>query len=111
MIDAYVEMWKRFAEFKGRTSRSNYWFAFLMNFIVSLVLSVLFSVTDSGIFNVLLSIYSLAVFIPSLAMNVRRMHDINKSGWWILISLVPVVGGIWFIVLLATQGKEPQGDY
>jgi uncharacterized membrane protein YhaH (DUF805 family) len=56
-------------------------------------------------------LYALATFIPSLACAVRRLHDTNKSGWWILISLVPILGGIWVIVLLAIDSDPGVNQY
>jgi uncharacterized membrane protein YhaH (DUF805 family) len=57
------------------------------------------------------NLYSLAVLVPSIAVGVRRMHDIGKSGWWLLISLIPLIGAIWLIVLLATEGNQGSNQY
>ncbi len=56
-------------------------------------------------------LYTLAVLLPGIAVAVRRLHDIGKSGWWILISLVPIIGGIWLIVLLATDSEPIENEY
>jgi uncharacterized membrane protein YhaH (DUF805 family) len=56
-------------------------------------------------------IYAFATLVPSLACAVRRLHDTNKSGWWILISLVPIIGGVWLIVLLATDSNQGDNQY
>jgi uncharacterized membrane protein YhaH (DUF805 family) len=67
--------------------------------------------TSFGIPAVLLGIYSLAVFIPNLAVAVRRMHDQDKSGWWILIGFVPFIGGIWLLVLYLIDGTRGPNSY
>ena len=59
---------------------------------------------DAG--TILQGLFALANIIPGIAVGIRRMHDIGKSGWWILINLVPIIGGIWFIILAATPSKE-----
>lgn len=108
MINAYVKMFKNYAEFSGRTNRSDYWFAILANFIVSIILGIIISIAPS--LNFLSGIYCLAVLVPSLSIAVRRLHDIGKSGWWYLIFLVPLAGPIILIVFLATE-SSPDNIY
>ena len=64
-----------------------------------------------GSISVVASLYSLAVFIPSLAVGVRRLHDIDKSGWMILVGFIPVIGWIWLIILFATEGHPEVNQY
>lgn len=108
MIDAYVKMLKNYATFTGRSRRSDYWYAFLANFIIGLILGVLKAIVPALLF--LSVIYSLAVLIPGIALTVRRLHDTGKSGFWIFIAFVPLVGGIILIVFLATD-SEPDNMY
>lgn len=98
----YIEFWKRAFDFKGVASRPQYWYAVLINFVILLVLSLIFSgTTDEGFGNDWIStIYSLIILIPSISITVRRLHDINKSGWFYLLELIPLVGS--FIVLIFT---------
>jgi len=93
---------ERYAEFTGRSSRAEFWWYFLANLIVGIVLNVLVAV--SWIFWVPYVIYSLAVLIPGLAVGVRRLHDTDRSGWWLLIALVPLVGIIVLIVFWVGEG-------
>lgn len=93
-MEWYLQALKNYAGFEGRARRREYWNFVLFNFLATLVLGVVDVVLD---ITVLAPLYSLAVLIPSIAVTVRRLHDTDRSGWWILISLVPVVG---FIVLL-----------
>ena len=93
IINCYVDMWKNFANFSGRTDVGGYWWAVLGNFIVSFVLGLI------GV-EVLISVYSLATLIPTLSIAVRRLRDAGKGWGWLFINLVPLVGWIIFIVLL-----------
>jgi uncharacterized membrane protein YhaH (DUF805 family) len=109
-----VNWWKvvvleRFAQFVGRAGRAEFWWFALANFIVSLILNLLGRA--SGLFVVLGVIYSLAVLVPSIAVGIRRLHDTAKSGWWLLIGLVPLVGFIVLIVFFATQGNPAPNQY
>ncbi len=96
MFDYYIDAFKHYADFSGRTGRKAFWYFVLWNFIISLILS--------WISRDLANLYSLIVFIPSLAIGVRRLHDIGKSGWWILLGFIPIVGWIWLIILFAQKG-------
>ena len=110
-----ISYWKRvvlekYADFTGRARRSEYWWFTLANIIALFVLVVLITVAD--IFWVLYVIYGLALIIPSIAVTIRRLHDTDKSGWWILIALVPFVGGIILLVFMcidSTRGTNQWG--
>ena len=103
VVDYYVDAFRNYAEFDGRTSRAGYWYFVLFSIIVSIVLGW---VSDA-----LSGLYSLVVIIPSLAIGARRLHDIGKSGWMLLVSLIPLVGVIWVIILLATKGNDADNQY
>ena len=111
---------KKYAQFTGRARRREYWMYTLINSIITFVLAIPISgvlmglamQTDAGmdpsaaltgstlIFAAIYALYALATFIPSLAIAVRRLHDTGKSGWWLLIGLVPLVG-LYLLYLLA----------
>ena len=91
-------------DFSGRSSRSEYWWFLLFFMVVSFVVPLLDS-TQSGLISILAV---LGLYIPVLAVQVRRLHDINRSGWWILISFVPIVGAILLLVWHCSKGT--QGD-
>ena len=93
IINCYVDMWKNFANFSGRTDVGGYWWAVLGNFIVSFVLGLI------GV-EVLISVYSLATLIPTLSIAVRRLRDAGKGWGWLFITLVPLVGWIIFLVMM-----------
>ena len=106
-MNEYVAMWKNFANFSDRTSCRGYWMAFLINFIIGLVLSVIIAIIPKLAF--ISSIYGLAVLIPSLAMAVRRLRDTGKQWGWIFVSLVPLVGAIILIVMLCKPSIPDDG--
>ena len=89
----------KYAAFDGRASRSEFWWFFLFTFLASAAAGVV-SETLSGLF-------SLAVLLPSLAVGARRLHDVDKSGWFLLLWLIPIIGWIILIVWAAQEGKEP----
>ncbi|MBX9997643.1 MULTISPECIES: DUF805 domain-containing protein [Priestia] len=101
----YLHALKNYATFQGRATRKEYWMFVLFNFIISCVLSAIEFMTEKPTF--LLTIYVVAVFIPSLAVTARRLQDTGRSGWWQLISIIPVIGSIWLLILLCL-GSESQ---
>lgn len=110
MVTAFkLVVFERYAVFEGRAGRAEYWWFFLANFLIGLVIQILAGVSDALV--ILSVIYSLALLIPGLAVAVRRLHDTNKSGWWLLIALVPLVGIIVLIVFLATDGDPGANQY
>jgi uncharacterized membrane protein YhaH (DUF805 family) len=114
MGNPLVGYWKRvilerYAQFTGRAGRAEFWWYFLANIIVYIVLNILIAI--SSIFWVLYVIYALAVLIPGIAVGIRRLHDTDKSGWWLLISLIPLVGIIVLIVFWATEGTPGLNRY
>lgn len=92
----------KYADFSGRASRPEYWWFILFIILAGLAISLV-SQELSGLF-------TLGTLLPSIAAAARRLHDTNRSGWWQLIVLVPVVGFIVLVVLLAQEGKG-EGDY
>jgi uncharacterized membrane protein YhaH (DUF805 family) len=99
----YLEVLKKYAVFSGRARRKEFWMFVLINFIIGVVLSFISDYLSYA--------YSLAVFIPGLAVSVRRLHDIGKSGWWIFINLVPLIGWIWYILLAVADGQAGENQY
>ncbi len=110
----YLMAFKKYAEFKGRSRRKEYWMFGLISAIISILIGMLDSLLGlsnelgSGVMGML---YSLFVFVPSLALLVRRLHDVGKSGWMMFIALIPLIGVIWLIVLLATDSQPGTNQY
>lgn len=102
----------KYATFKGRARRPEYWYFALFTFAGSIILSIVDAVVFmSQNFSPLSSLFSLAMLVPSLAVGARRLHDIGRSGWWLLIALVPVIGFIVLIIFLVKKGDEEANEY
>ncbi len=111
----YLEVLKKYAVFSGRARRKEYWFFVLFNIIISIALAVIDGVTGSfspeAGMGLLGGIYTLAVLIPGIAVSVRRLHDTERSGWWLLIALVPLIGAIVLLVFMVQDSKPGQNQY
>lgn len=107
----YLKCLKQYTDFSGRARRKEYWMFLLFNCIFCFVLAVIDAVISiafdltAGV-GILTSIYTLCVFIPSLAVCVRRLHDIGKSGWFYFLFLIPIVGAIILIVWYCKEGER-----
>lgn len=117
MIEYYKKVvFENYANFKGRARRSEYWYYTLATIIISILLAIV-DFFLSGIIGtapetgILRGIYSLLVFIPGLAVMVRRLHDVGKSGWFFLVVFIPLAGAIWLLVVLATEGNQGPNQY
>jgi uncharacterized membrane protein YhaH (DUF805 family) len=116
MINWYKKVvFENYANFNGRARRSEYWFFVLMNLILLILMAVLDNTLginfDPLPYGYLYFIYALVVFIPGLAVAIRRLHDVGKSGWFYFIVLIPLIGAIWLIVLFCTEGDQGENDY
>lgn len=107
-MDWYLKVLKNYFNFEGRARRKEYWMFVLISLLVSVGLSIVDGVAGlhaGGGFGMLGAIYSLAILIPSISLGARRLHDLDKSGWWQLILLIPLIGAIVLIVWAATEGQ------
>ncbi len=103
----YTDVIRRYTDFDGRAGRPEFWWFALINVIISLVIWTVGIALFGFLTGELLAIlYGLATLLPALGVEIRRLHDTNKSGWWILISLIPMVGGIILIVFFALAGTQ-----
>ena len=111
----YIQVLKKYAVFGGRARRKEYWMFVLFNIIFAVVAVILDNILGTSFqgagYGLFYLLYGLAVIIPSIAVGVRRLHDTDRSGWWLLICLIPIIGGIWLIVLLATAGTAGENKY
>lgn len=114
---------ENYANFSGRARRKEYWMFVLFNIIFTIVAGVIDNILgltfvmdmdgmtiDLG-YGWIYTLYTLAIFLPGLAVTFRRLHDLGKSGWWIFIVLIPIIGAIWFLVLLCLDGEEGSNIY
>jgi len=109
-MEWYMKVVKEnYANFKGRARRKEYWMFFLFNMIFVMVLAIIDFMI--GTFPLIYMVYLLALLLPSLAVFVRRLHDVGKSGWWFFIGLIPLIGAIWLLILLCTDSDASQNSY
>lgn len=104
----YLDVLKKYAVFHGRARRKELWMFVLFNIIISYVL--MFVLRAVGLY-FLTSLYSLAVLLPSIGVEIRRLHDIGKSGWWLFIVLVPLVGWILLLVWFCKDSDPGENAY
>ena len=108
---------KNYANFSGRASRSEYWYFALFISIGIVLLTIIDSLSGFYIYNsesnigLFSAIFKLAIVVPQLAVSVRRLHDIDKSGWWWFLYAIPIIGAIWMLVLLCTKGTEGENRF
>jgi len=100
-MNYYIKVWQNYASFSGRARRSEYWYFFLFNIIVSFLIGIVAGMTG---FMILPNLYALAVLIPGIAVVVRRMHDVGKSGWFVLVP-------IYNIILVLSEGDQGENTY
>tara|TARA_Y100000385_G_C12592977_1_gene425503 strand:- start:5 stop:385 length:381 start_codon:yes stop_codon:yes gene_type:complete len=106
----YLEVLRKYATFSGRARRKEYWMFVLINLVVTLILA--FSSSILGVIGLLLyGIYVVGTLIPNIAVTVRRLQDQDKEWPWIFVSLIPFIGGIWMLVLLAKEGSHGENRY
>lgn len=101
---------ENYCNFSGRASRSEFWWFYLFNIILSAVIGIVFCWSENAM-NIATGLVNLALLLPSLGLAVRRLHDINKSGWWIFISLIPIIGWILLIVWYCKDSQMEPNEY
>jgi uncharacterized membrane protein YhaH (DUF805 family) len=107
-MDAVKSVLTQYVGFSGRARRSEYWFFVLFNILVSIVASIIGGLIK---FPLLATLVSLALLLPALAVSVRRLHDTGRTGWWLLIGLIPLVGLIVLIVFFVQDSNPGQNAY
>ncbi|MCH1533586.1 MAG: DUF805 domain-containing protein, partial [Schleiferiaceae bacterium] len=112
----YLKVLRQYVDFKGRARRAEYWNFVLISFLISIALSLIdvfaFGINPmAGESGLLSNLYSLAIILPSLGVTVRRLHDVGKSGWFILIALIPIIGLIWLLILFFTDSKPDENKW
>ncbi|TRW50380.1 DUF805 domain-containing protein [Aliidiomarina halalkaliphila] len=111
----YLEVFRKYTVFTGRSRRAEYWWFILINMIIAFILG--FIDGFSGTFNeqfglgLLSGIYMLVILIPSIAVAIRRLHDTGRSGWWMLILFVPLIGGLVFLVFMLLPSEAGENKW
>ena len=111
----YIEVIKKYAVFNGRARRKEYWYFFLFNILISFFIAFVEGLTgnldpDTG-YGLLSGIYTLALLLPGIAVSIRRLHDTNRSGWWLLIAFIPLIGAIVLLVFFASDSNPGENEY
>lgn len=107
---------KRYADFSGRSRRKEYWMFFLLIIIAAVVIGMVEGVLGlagmvGGVYGPLTTVFLLGIIVPSIAVQVRRFHDQDKSGWWVLLGFVPLIGGIAVLVFMCLEGTQGENQY
>ena len=105
---------KKYAEFNGRSRRKEYWMFYLFTMLINIPLGIIDEIANttfqygSGVFSL---IFSLFTFVPWISVTVRRLHDQNKSGWYLLLFFLPIIGWFWLFILTVTEGNKGPNEY
>lgn len=114
-MGSYIDALKKYADFGGRSRRREYWLFTLFNVIVAIGLAVVDVTTGmidkSSGYGLLSSIYSLAVLVPGLSVSVRRLHDTDHSGWWLLIAFIPLIGAIILLIFMVRDSDPGKNRF
>ncbi len=105
----YLRALRNYAVFSGRAQRKEYWMFVLFNFLIACALWFLEGTLGGP--GILPNLYNLAVLLPAIAVTVRRLHDINRTGWWVLISFIPFIGAIILIIFLIQDSQASENEY
>ncbi|GAA3637895.1 DUF805 domain-containing protein [Flavivirga jejuensis] len=104
-----------YANFSGRARRQEYWIFILFQFVIFISLGFMSAVTEdlfeTQLFGIVVGIYLLGTLIPWLAVNIRRLHDTGKSGGYFFVNLIPLIGRIWYLILMCTDGNANSNQY
>ena len=121
-IQYYFKVLRHYADFSGRARRKEYWSFALFNIVFSFAWAIFMAIvflianggnpSDSVISSYIISLsYMILMLLPGMAVAVRRLHDVGKSAWWLLIVLIPIVGAFWLLVLMLTEGQQEDNQY
>jgi len=114
-MDWYIKVLKQYVDFSGRARRKEFWMFALFNIlftIAAIILEIVLGISPHDQpFGLISTLYGVAVFIPGLAVAVRRLHDVGKSGWWYLIVFIPIAGAITLLIWFCTDSQEGENQW
>lgn len=113
-MNSFIKVLRESFNFSGRSRRKEYWMFILITFIISILLTITEMALGLEIneeIGILTALFSLILLIPSLSVTVRRLHDTGKSGWWILLSLIPIIGGIIILIFTLLDSQPGSNKY
>lgn len=117
MVELYKKFWHNITNFSGTANRPDYWWPVIINYILGvIIIAIIQSITGHPIediynlsdlnINLASKIIAFIVWLGMWTLKVRRLHDTDRSGWWILIEIIPLIGTIWFFILMILPSKE-----
>ena len=110
----YLDAWKNYVTFTGRSRRKAYWVFFVFNVIATILANLIDNVlglAGQSVYGPVSMLYALAVFLPGLALAVRRLHDTGRSGWWMLLGFIPLIGWIVLLIFFVTDSQPGSNQY
>lgn len=111
----YLKVLKQYSDFNGRARRKEYWMFVLFNLIFAMIAMLIDNLLGFKIgtmpYGYIYLLYALFALVPGLAVAARRLHDVGKSGWFLLIAIIPIIGAVWLIVLFVTDGNPGENQY
>ena len=110
----YLDAWKNYFTFTGRSRRKAYWVFFVFNVIATILANLIDNVlglAGQSVYGPVSMLYALAVFLPGLALAVRRLHDTGRSGWWMLLGFIPLIGWIVLLIFFVTDSQPGSNPY
>jgi uncharacterized membrane protein YhaH (DUF805 family) len=114
-MNYFLQALKRYGDFRSRSRRKEYWMFALFQIIVLIAAMLLDNLLGTAVapmpYGYIYLLASVVLLLPSLAVTVRRLHDVNKSGWFLLIGIIPLIGAIWLLVLFCTEGTRGENKY
>ncbi|WP_053958127.1 DUF805 domain-containing protein [Sulfobacillus thermosulfidooxidans] len=112
MLTYYVDAWKQYANFQGRATRPQFWWFYVINSLIIIVFTMINQSFPHNVIVILVRLlYLVAVLIPTLALSTRRLHDTNRSAWWLLLYFVPILGWIILLVFYALPSDPHRNTY
>lgn len=108
-MNSYIVCLRKYATFSGRSRRKEYWMFALWIFLFNIAVVALDSILDTN--GILAGVFGLAMALPGLAVSIRRLHDIGKSAWWVLICVIPLIGGLIYLCFMVRKGDTGENAY
>lgn len=108
---AISSFWKNYVNFKGRARRSEFWFAILFVFLVSAPIGLVSFDLETLTYGPIFYVWSFATFLPMISLYVRRLHDVGKSGWYLLMGFIPLVGWVFVLIEILKVSQMGQNQY
>lgn len=109
--EAVKAFFSNYVKFDGRSARSEFWWVLLFVLIMNVLIGVITAVVGEGLGSILSLIFSLAIIVPYIALGIRRFHDLDKSGWWVISLLIPLVNLIMLLVFFTKKGTDGPNQY